>query len=834
MRTPILLVVLTALFCIGLLGIVGYTQAQSEPLEGYTLALNGAPNQRYTVGDVYFEAGLSIHPPLDDAEKKVKVSLFILPSLNAAHTTYLAHIGSEFNEKGFNQKAAKYELRYSLGSSSVVRQFCYASLAGARIALLGDAEMTVECGTSFIDPGAAADDECDGDLTSQIIAAGNVNTKSPGEYTRLYSVTNSQGNKTEVTRKITVVDTLKPALQLLGREIINIPLNGTFTDPGATASDSCDGDLTGSILVDDSELNPSEAGDYSVRYSVQDSAGNVAEAVRTVRVGCVSPGPVIELNGDAVMEAECGEIFADPGVQAWDECEEDEINDTVEYTDDGSFASTGTVRRTYKVTNYMGLQAQVTRTITVVDTKAPVITLNGKETVSLLVGDNYTESGADAFDACEGAVSVSVEGVDAVDTSVIGRYFVTYRASDSLGNEAVKTRLIRVGCGTPEFKLLGSATMVVECGDPYQEPGFTASDSCVDDLRDEVVVHYLQGSVNTQVPGEYTIRYQLYDWTKVRTVHVIDSKGPVLTLEGAEAMDLHVGTPFVEPGYTAVDACIGDLSSAVRVRGTVNENEEGTYILIYTVQDIYGNESKTERTVTVTFNPEKPIVKLIGAAIVTVECGDQFTDPGATATNEIGTVEYPVTATKLPKEALSVPGEYVIIYSATNELGNTLDVARKVIVVDTKKPVIVLRGAAEVIVDEGSVYVDPGVLSALDDCDGDLRKDVLFESDVDTSAVGVYHVEFFVRDSSGNRAMAVRTAQVRKAVAPGEGENEGEVVEGEPDTEGEDPVTEGEDVDPDDECPGCGCRHGGIIGDLFMAGLSLAFIFFMIFIHEKI
>ena len=676
MRTPILLVVLTALFCIGLLGIVGYTQAQSEPLEGYTLALNGAPNQRYTVGDVYFEAGLSIHPPLDDAEKKVKVSLFILPSLNAAHTTYLAYIGSEFNEKGFNQKAAKYELRYSLGSSSVVRQFCYASLAGARIALLGDAEMTVECGTSFIDPGAAADDECDGDLTSQIIAAGNVNTKSPGEYTRLYSVTNSQGNKTEVTRKITVVDTLKPALQLLGREIINIPLNGTFTDPGATASDSCDGDLTGSILVDDSELNPSEAGDYSVRYSVQDSAGNEAEAVRTVRVGCVSPGPVIELNGDAVMEA--------------------------------------------------------------------------------------------------------------------------------------------------------------ECGDPYQEPGFTASDSCVDDLRDEVVVHYLQGSVNTQVPGKYTIRYQLYDWTKVRTVHVIDSKGPVLTLEGAEAMDLHVGTPFVEPGYTAVDACIGDLSSAVRVRGTVNENEEGTYILIYTVQDIYGNESKTERTVTVTFNPEKPIVKLIGAAIVTVECGDQFTDPGATATNEIGTVEYPVTATKLPKEALSVPGEYVIIYSATNELGNTLDVARKVIVVDTKKPVIVLRGAAEVIVDEGSVYVDPGVLSALDDCDGDLRKDVLFESDVDTSAVGVYHVEFFVRDSSGNRAMAVRTAQVRKAVAPGEGENEGEVVEGEPDTEGEDPVTEGEDVDPDDECPGCGCRHGGIIGDLFMAGLSLAFIFFMIFIHEKI
>ncbi|OQB34474.1 MAG: Pesticidal crystal protein cry22Aa [Candidatus Hydrogenedentes bacterium ADurb.Bin170] len=679
MRTPILLVVLTALFCIGLLGIVGYTQAQSEPLEGYTLALNGAPNQRYTVGDVYFEAGLSIHPPLDDAEKKVKVSLFILPSLNAAHTTYLAYIGSEFNEKGFNQKAAKYELRYSLGSSSVVRQFCYASLAGARIALLGDAEMTVECGTSFIDPGAAADDECDGDLTSQIIAAGNVNTKSPGEYTRLYSVTNSQGNKTEVTRKITVVDTLKPALQLLGREIINIPLNGTFTDPGATASDSCDGDLTGSILVDDSELNPSEAGDYSVRYSVQDSAGNVAEAVRTVRVGCVSPGPVIELNGDAVMEAECGEIFADPGVQAWDECEEDEINDTVEYTDDGSFASTGTVRRTYKVTNYMGLQAQVTRTITVVDTKAPVITLNGKETVSLLVGDNYTESGADAFDACEGAVSVSVEGVDAVDTSVIGRYFVTYRASDSLGNEAVKTRLIRVGCGTPG-----------------------------------------------------------------------------------------------------------------------------------------------------------PVIELNGDAVMEAECGEIFADPGATATNEIGTVEYPVTATKLPKEALSVPGEYVIIYSATNELGNTLDVARKVIVVDTKKPVIVLRGAAEVIVDEGSVYVDPGVLSALDDCDGDLRKDVLFESDVDTSAVGVYHVEFFVRDSSGNRAMAVRTAQVRKAVAPGEGENEGEVVEGEPDTEGEDPVTEGEDVDPDDECPGCGCRHGGIIGDLFMAGLSLAFIFFMIFIHEKI
>jgi len=72
------------------------------------------------------------------------------------------------------------------------------------ITLLGAAEMTVPSGAAFVDPGATATDDIDGDLTAEITTSGNVNTTVVGSYTVSYTVSDRASNTSQVSRKVTV------------------------------------------------------------------------------------------------------------------------------------------------------------------------------------------------------------------------------------------------------------------------------------------------------------------------------------------------------------------------------------------------------------------------------------------------------------------------------------------------------------------------------------------------------------------------------------------------------------------------------------------------------
>ena len=96
----------------------------------------------------------------------------------------------------------------------------------------------------------------------------------------------------------------------------------------------------------------------------------------------------------------------------------------------------------FSIFTFAGNEANTTRTITIIDVTPPVITLNGEANVSLFVGIDYTELGATAQDAVEGNVSVAISGN--VGTSVVGKYTITYTATDSAGNSATLSRIIDV------------------------------------------------------------------------------------------------------------------------------------------------------------------------------------------------------------------------------------------------------------------------------------------------------------------------------------------------------------------------------------------------------
>ena len=79
-------------------------------------------------------------------------------------------------------------------------------------------------------------------------------------------------------------DRVGPEIELLGEASVSIPAGQPYTDPGATAVDDIDGDVSDKIEVSGT-IDSSVVGTQMIRYSVADRAGNRSSATRTVTVG---------------------------------------------------------------------------------------------------------------------------------------------------------------------------------------------------------------------------------------------------------------------------------------------------------------------------------------------------------------------------------------------------------------------------------------------------------------------------------------------------------------------------------------------------------------------
>lgn len=153
------------------------------------------------------------------------------------------------------------------------------------ISLLGEGAIDHEAKTNYSDAGATASDDLDGDITGQIVVTNSVNIDALGNYTVTYEVSDLAGNAAApVQRQVTVIDTTPPVITLVGDDPIVITVGDSFSDPGAMAFDTYDGDLSDDIIAA-SDVNATIVNDYLITYMVADSSGNNAIGVtRNVQV----------------------------------------------------------------------------------------------------------------------------------------------------------------------------------------------------------------------------------------------------------------------------------------------------------------------------------------------------------------------------------------------------------------------------------------------------------------------------------------------------------------------------------------------------------------------
>ena len=145
-----------------------------------------------------------------------------------------------------------------------------------KITLTGNQNITICPNKEYKEEGYKAIDNYDGDITSkvQVITKNNIIT---------YKVEDSSGNKTELTRTITKEDKTSPTITLKGNQSQTIYIGESWKEPGYTAADNCDNDLTSKVVISGS-VNTNKVGTYKINYTVKDSTSNTFSIDRTVKV----------------------------------------------------------------------------------------------------------------------------------------------------------------------------------------------------------------------------------------------------------------------------------------------------------------------------------------------------------------------------------------------------------------------------------------------------------------------------------------------------------------------------------------------------------------------
>lgn len=236
-----------------------------------------------------------------------------------------------------------------------------------------------------------------------------------------YTGEDSNGNPAKPqTRIVSVRDTTPPVLEVTpcteGACTHEAGSPKAWQDPGAVCKDTCDPspkmeDATDSDLAAypkwDRKFDDKVLGTYKRTYRCKDKAGHITEAYRYVKVVDTTK-PVITIKPCATApklgrphcleEASLTGVFTDPGAKCWDQ-----RDGTIAMAPPAGIANLGKVGSydiTYTCKDAVGNVETAVRTVVVVDTTKPVISLKGKKVEYVEAGFPWSDPMVNCQSGC--------------------------------------------------------------------------------------------------------------------------------------------------------------------------------------------------------------------------------------------------------------------------------------------------------------------------------------------------------------------------------------------------------------------------------------------------
>lgn len=313
------------------------------------------------------------------------------------------------------------------------------------ITLFGDDPQKINLGTAFAEPGASAVDYLDADLSESLVISyspDDTSTDTVRGFNAHYSVTDSNGVTTNVTRRFDVVDNIIPVLSFTNPtstssgSAITWPVKTTYIDPGGVeASDNYDDDATLVIdkveTVDTSTLNS----ENFVYFDTEDSSGNNAtQLVRTVQMVDQTP-PSVEFENPSQSEIRVVRkgVFTQPVIELSDNYDpsSDIILNTIIRNGNGNIVP---VINTYVLDTY-------TITYSAEDTSGNVTASEDQITTTIIM-DPIVDASASSTVVCAGeSVTLGSSDTDLQDTNG-NNYTIEWTSSPDIGVELGNTPIV--------------------------------------------------------------------------------------------------------------------------------------------------------------------------------------------------------------------------------------------------------------------------------------------------------------------------------------------------------------------------------------------------------
>jgi len=219
---------------------------------------------------------------------------------------------------------------------------------------------------------------------------------------------------------------------------------------------------------------------------------------------------------------------------------------------------------------------------------------NQNVTATVYANVYVTNSLASLILSVDGSAGQAVANNSTFTVSQEGSHILTYRAADSAGHASTLDYQINIDRTPPTLVLNGPSHMTLTVGDAYVEQGATASDNV--GVAGNVNI---SGSVDTQNPGTYTVRYNVLDVVGNAALEVIRT----VTV---------VPAPTVPPDPPKEDTVLTDLSaSPVEISVQVGQTASAT------ITATYSNGKQANVTQHVTWNVQSPDVAAAKDGMIT-------------------------------------------------------------------------------------------------------------------------------------------------------------------------------------------------------------------------
>ena len=279
--------------------------------------------------------------------------------------------------------------------------------------------------------------------TSVVVSSEGTNTINYYSVDNAGNVEATMSKNVQIDKSAPVTSDNAPAGWNTGFTVTLTPFDG-YSGVASTLycvdqTNSCAPGTSGTSVIVSTE------GTNYVRYYSTDNVGNT-ETIKSAIVNVDLTRPTIAING-------ASPIVLEANVDAYTELDSTYSDGLLSGINASSYSITnpvntnltGTYIVNYSVKDNAGNLNSTTRTVNVVDTTAPIITLVGSDPVNVELGSVYTDAGATAFDIYDGDKTSNIVTVNPVNVNVVGTYIVTYDVSDLNGNAATQvTRTVNV------------------------------------------------------------------------------------------------------------------------------------------------------------------------------------------------------------------------------------------------------------------------------------------------------------------------------------------------------------------------------------------------------